>query len=125
MDGGDIFLIDPSDNGRTDRGGTIIWLHDEPDWTYDGVTYPVMQMVVHTWGESGKHVQILDDLMDWLIANGRGDLPVSYERSGHPLTKIADQLFITPDKISSDGRKVITTANQAKAQRQRGNGGGR
>jgi hypothetical protein len=117
MDGGDIFLIDPVDNGRTDRGGSVLWVHEEQDWTYDGITYPRMLFVEHVWGESGKHVLILEELVQWLIDEGYGDVPITYERSGHPITRIADQLFTTADQISADGRRTITTPNQAQAVR--------
>lgn len=117
---GDHFLYDPIDNGRTDRGGTIVWLHAEPSWET-----PEELIVSHVWGESAKHYDILLDVCRYCVANGLGDLPISYYRSGHPLTTIADQYFTTPAQVN--GKKVTTTARQALVLglQNRPNGGGK
>lgn len=105
---GDVFLIDPADDRREDRG-TVVWVHAEPNWKAPG-----QLAVMHAWGESRKHYDILKELMEWLIAEGLGDLPIDYERSGHPMTVVADTYFATADQIDSTGRKVTTTARRAK-----------
>ncbi len=100
---GDVFLKDPADDNRTDRG-TIAWVTAEPDWKN-----PEVLWVQHVWGESVKHIAILRELCEWLIAEGYGDQKVGYARGPHPLTVVADQLDVD---ISRDGRLATTTPNR-------------
>lgn len=105
---GDILLGDPADEGRTDRGGTIIWLHAEPDW--DNIKE---LWVPHIWGESAKHYQILLDLCAWGVANGYGDYPTKYQVRDHPLNNIATRMFVTRDQVRNG--IATTTMRQALA----------
>jgi len=105
---GDILLGDSTDENRTDRGGTVIWLHAEPSWEkIEAIWIP------HIWGESAKHYQILLDLCEWGVANGYGDYPVKYAITDHPLNNIATQFFVTPRQVVKG--IATTTMRQALA----------
>lgn len=103
---GDIFLHDPSDDGK--ETGAFAWISAEPDWTN-----PTELFAVHIWGPSERHLQILIDVCQWGVDNGIGDLPISYQRSTHPMTLIADQHASVT--ISRDGKYSRTTLRQALA----------
>jgi len=81
----------------------------------DKARNPTRLFVDQVWGPSEKHAHILEDLTDVLIADRLGDVPVSYPRIGTPLTQVADEKAITPDKIDADQKTATTTARIAKA----------
>lgn len=104
LERGDIFLHDPSDDGK--GRGSFAWISAEPNWEKPEHLY-----AVHIWGPSEKHLQILIDVCQWGVDNGIGDYPISYQRSSHPLTLIADQFADVT--ISRDGRFSQTTLRKA------------
>ena len=101
---GDKFLLDPADNGSPK--GAFAWISAEPDWKE-----PKELFAVHIWGPSERHLDILIDVCQWGVDNGLGDLPVTYQRSTHPMVRIADQYASVT--FSPDGKFSTTTLRSA------------
>ena len=104
LERGDIFLHDPTDDGK--ERGSFAWISAEPSWEKPEHLY-----AVHIWGPSEKHLQILIDVCQYGVDAGIGDIPISYQRSTHPMTVIADQHASVT--ISDDGRFSTTTLSSA------------
>lgn len=106
LERGDIFLHDPTDDGK--EKGAFAWISAEPSWEKIEHLY-----AVQIWGPSERHLEILIDVCQWGVDNGIGDYPISYQRSNHPLTVIADQYARC--KFSEDGKFATTTLREALA----------
>ena len=103
---GDRLLLDPADAGRAT--GAIAWISAEPSWDA-----PEELFAVHIWGPSARHLDILIDVCRFGVDAGIGDLPISYQRSSHPLTVLADAWARVT--ISRDGKHSTTTLRNALA----------
>ena len=100
MERGDILLHDPLDDGK--EKGAFAWISAEPNWTT-----PTQLYAVHIWGPSERHLDILIDVCQYGVDHGIGGIPISYQRSTHPMTVLADQSASTVK--SADGKFSTTT----------------
>lgn len=123
---GDIFLVDDSDDERTDERGVFAWI------TADDWREPTELHAFQIWGPSmhldgrARHLGILVDVCQWgvdLDGDERfshfprpfADMPIFYTRQGHVLTVLADSLLVPAGvaRISPDGRRTTTTLRRA------------